>query len=138
MKFTLNITHRCNLECRYCYSGRKFPTDMTLDIGKKSIDFAFDIAPPDAPIEFSFFGGEPLLCFNFISQLTEIINKKADHLKRQVSLNMTTNATLLDESVLSWIQQNRVDLCISIDGPEGIHNVNRRYPNGHGSFSKNG
>jgi uncharacterized protein len=109
---------------------------MTSDIGKKSIDFAFDVVSPDSPIEFSFFGGEPLLCFNLIRQLTDIINAKAGQQKRQVSLNMTTNATRLDDPVLSWIQENRVDLCISIDGPEEIHNANRPYPNGQGSYSK--
>jgi uncharacterized protein len=108
---------------------------MTSDIGKKSVDFAFDIAPPDSPIEFSFFGGEPLLCFNLIRQFTDIINAKAGQLKRQVRLNMTTNATLLDDPVLSWIKENRVDLCISIDGPEEIHNANRLYPNGQGSYT---
>lgn len=135
MKITLNITHRCNLNCRYCYSGRKFQTDMSHRIGMKSIDFAFDLAKPDTPIEFSFFGGEPLLCFSFIQQLAERINAKASRLERQVSLNMTTNATLLDQAVLAWIDHNQVDICVSIDGPEKIHNANRRYADGRGSFS---
>ncbi len=73
---------------------------MSLEIAEKSIDFALGITPDNAPVEFSFFGDEPLL----------------------------------SKSVLDWIQQNQVDLCISMDGPETVHNANRRFQNGRGSF----
>lgn len=136
MKFTLNITHRCNLNCRYCYSGRKFQTDMPFEVAEKSVDFALATAPEDTPVEFSFFGGEPLLCFDLIQELTEAIHQKAVDSKQKVRLTLTTNGTLLSESVLEWIKENHVDLCISMDGPETIHNANRRFRNGQGSFPR--
>ncbi len=107
---------------------------MPLEVAEKSVDFALGIAPDNGPVEFSFFGGEPLLCFDFIQELTESIHKKAADSKRNVRLTMTTNGTLLNKSVLAWIQQNQVDLCISMDGPEAVHNANRRFRNGRGSF----
>jgi MoaA/NifB/PqqE/SkfB family radical SAM enzyme len=30
MKITLSLTHRCDLSCTYCYSGRAVKKDMSL------------------------------------------------------------------------------------------------------------
>ncbi len=134
MKFTMNITHRCNLKCAYCYAGSKFSKDMSPEIAEKSVDFALKTANIDDELEFSFFGGEPFLAFDFIKDLTSYIHRKARGRNAPVRLTITTNGTLLNEEMAAFLKENDIDLCISIDGPEHVHDLNRRYGNGEGSF----
>jgi sulfatase maturation enzyme AslB (radical SAM superfamily) len=61
MKVVLNLTHRCNLFCKYCYSGRKIIKDMSLTIARKIVDFAIDITPPEQKIGFSFTDHHPVV-----------------------------------------------------------------------------
>ena len=83
MKVTLSLTHNCNLSCRYCYSGRKFEKEMSFVTAQKIVDFAMNITPINQKIEFSFFGGEPLLCFDLIKQIIDYIRGKERELGRR-------------------------------------------------------
>jgi len=47
---------------------------------------------------------------------------------------MVTNGVLLDESKINFLIDNNVEICISLDGPKKIHNCNRVYNNGKGSY----
>ena len=134
MKITLSLTHNCNLTCRYCYAGKKFKKEMPLETAKKIIDFAMEITPPGEKITFGLFGGEPLLCFTRIKEIVEYIDLKRQTSTNPISINITTNGTLLDEPMLGYIKDTGIDLCVSIDGPAHIHNLNRRYKDGRGSY----
>ncbi len=127
MKFALSLTHRCNLQCKYCYGGVATPRDMTLDIARQCVDFAFTITPNEELLEFSFFGGEPLLCFERIKQVTEYIRVIQSKHQGAVRLSMTSNGTRLDTETVNFLSDNNIDLCISIDGPASVHNMNRRF-----------
>jgi uncharacterized protein len=107
---------------------------MDLETGHKIIDFAFEVAPQEEKINFCFFGGEPLLRLDLIKDFTTYIEKKNLESDRSISFNLTTNSLLLDEKVLKYLSSNKYRVCLSIDGPEHIHNLNRIYPNGSGSF----
>lgn len=135
MKVTLSLTHNCNLSCKYCYSGRSLKKDMSFSTAKKIVDFSMDITPPGQRIDFGFFGGEPLLCFDMIKKITNYIHEKERKTKKPVRLSITTNGTILTQSILNFLKEESVDFCISIDGPEHVHNLNRCYKNGKGSFS---
>jgi uncharacterized protein len=136
MKVTLSLTHRCNLVCRYCYSGRAFKKDMSIATAREIVDFAMDITPPGQRIEFGFFGGEPLLKFDLIKEVTNYIREKERETRGSVSLNITTNGTLLTPSILDFFREEKVNLCISIDGPAYVHDLNRCYHDGRGSFGE--
>ena len=135
MKVTLSLTHRCNLSCSYCYSGRKFNKDMSYNTARKIVDFAIDITPDGERIEFCFFGGEPLLCFDMMKKIVTYIRQRERESSKPVWLSVTSNGTLLTNAVLSYFKSKNIDLCVSIDGPEHIHNKNRHYLDGRGSFS---
>ena len=135
MKITLSLTHRCNLSCRYCYSGRAVKKDMLFTTAKRIVDFAMNITPPRQRIEVCFFGGEPLLRFDLIKQITTYIREQEKETS-PVYLSITTNGTLLTQSILDFFRKEHIDLCISIDGPKHVHDLNRCHKNGRGSFSK--
>lgn len=107
---------------------------MSLETAKKVVDFAMDKTPSGEKLTFGFFGGEPLLCFEKIKKIIEYINGKRQSSKNPLSFNITTNGTLLNEEILEYLKTEGIDLCVSIDGPEKIHNLNRCYADGRGSF----
>lgn len=134
MKCTLSLTHNCNLSCKYCYSGRQIKRDMSLATAQRIVDSVLDITPAGQATSFNFFGGEPLLRCDLLSDIAVCIREKEQNTGKPVSLTVTSNGTLLTESILSFFREQRIDLCISIDGPAHVHNLNRCYRDGRGSF----
>lgn len=136
MKVTLSLTHRCNLACRYCYAGQVSKRDMTLVTAQKMADFAAANALPGKTIDLCFFGGEPFLCFDLIRQITGYVRELESRTGKFFHLSVTTNGTLLTQPMLDFVRQEGISLCISIDGPRHVHDLNRRYRDGRGSHTE--
>ncbi len=138
MKFALSLSHNCNLACKYCYSGNSRKDDMSIDTARKIVNFAKEKTLPAQKIEFGFFGGEPLLRFDLICDIIGYIRRKFADIdtKGNLRISITTNGTLLDQAMLDFFRSEQIDLCISIDGGEAVHNLNRCYKNGKGSFGQ--
>ncbi len=132
MKYTLFLTHSCNLACDYCYVGKE-PTRMSLESAQKVIDFALTNTPPEENIDIGFFGGEPLLEFPLLTEITTAIESHPRHDAERVKLGLVTNGTLLTPEILAFVDQHHIALTISCDGPPDIHDRIRRYPNGEPS-----
>ena len=45
-----------------------------------------------------------------------------------------TELTLMDEQKLEWIRANDVKITTSLDGPEDVHDRNRRYDTGQATY----
>jgi uncharacterized protein len=133
MKLTLSLTHNCNLNCPYCYAGRKYKKDMSLETAKKIVDFGMAMATAGEPLEFGFFGGEPFLRFALIKEIVAYVRQHEQSAISPVDFHVTTNGTLITPDILSFLKDENIGLCISIDGPPHIHDRNRRYRNGRGS-----
>lgn len=126
---TLQITQACNLRCKYCtYSGNfnnRFHSakKMSLDTARKAIDFFIARSTDTEKLNFGFYGGEPLLEFEFIKKVIEYIETSCEG--KEVSYNLTTNATLLNKNIIEFFEEHNVNLMVSIDGPKEIHDHNR-------------
>lgn len=134
MKATLSLTHRCNLACNYCYAGSTTKPDMTLSTAKKCVDFTLSITPDGEELGLCLFGGEPLLRFDLVREITSYSYLKAAETNKTVRVSMTTNGTLVDEEVVAFAADQNLHLCFSIDGPPDVHNRKRFYHGGQGSF----
>lgn len=145
----LMVTHGCNLRCRYCYGaagpdGRadaphlygSRTAGMTFETAKRGIDLLFDTAPPRGDLSVVFFGGEPLLALPLIERIVPYIRRRERTSGRKVRLSLSTNGLLLTERTVRFLVANRISCQISIDGPPGIHDGNRRLPGGDGSYAK--
>jgi uncharacterized protein len=133
MKYTLCLTQRCNLQCAYCYVGKR-DARMPRDVAARVVDFAYRHTPPDEEIDFGFFGGEPLLEFELIRQVTEDLERHPSHDPRRVRINIATNGTILTEDILEFVRTHRCSLGISCDGPAEVHDAFRRFPGGRSSL----
>ena len=71
----LHIAHDCNLACRYCfaeegeYHGRR--ALMSLEVGKKALDFLVENSGNRVNLEVDFFGGEPLMNWDVVKELVK-------------------------------------------------------------------
>lgn len=132
-KFSLGLTHACNLGCRYCYSGRTTKPDMTPDTLGRALDFVWNLTKVGDSLEIGFFGGEPLLRPDLIRQTLTQVKERQTLAPRQVSYQLTTNGTLLNEAMLDLVETGDISVCVSLDGPPKIQDLNRPFRNGQGS-----
>jgi uncharacterized protein len=107
---------------------------MPLTTAQKIVDFSLAVTPLQAGIRINLFGGEPLICFGLLSHVVDYMREQEQNLGRRASIGVTTNGTLLTESMHDFVRIRNVDMCISVDGPQHIHDRNRVFSDGRGSF----
>lgn len=129
------FTEKCNLNCSYCFEKDKHTGAMTLD------DFRA-IIEGDNPVmtEFYPFGGEPFLDISLVTEFCDMIeNSKMDRGRKDAMLKSVrfqiTNGTLALQH-LDIIKKYGLILQISVDGPKDVHDRNRVYHDGRGSFDE--
>lgn len=122
----LCLTHRCNLNCIYCYQKFKDDSTMSLETAYCSMDYIFSHIPKNVDsTRISFIGGEPLLEFRTIKSTVEYVESKYDLSK--VEFLATTNGTVLTQEMKDWFFKRREKfyLCLSLDGNKETQNHNR-------------
>lgn len=139
-KVTLQVTQQCNFRCTYCiysedhnlqqrsHSNRK----MDFTVAKRAVDFLREHSIDSPGVNIGFYGGEPLLNFELVRQVIEY-SKKIFYGK-VLTYSLTTNGSLLEDDIVDFLKENDVSLMISLDGPKSIHDRNRRFGNGEGTY----
>lgn len=127
----LNLTDDCNLACRYCFV-EQHPHYMTLDIAKSAVDYLVDnlhkkkesgYIGHDTTATVTFFGGEPMLCYNRIIQ--PLVSYIEQTYPEEVSLSITTNGTLLSRERVQFLHDHKISPLLSIDGAPETQDYNR-------------
>jgi len=142
MGLTLEVTQDCNLRCKYCIyhpdhvAFREFgKKHMSLETAKKAMDFLKEHSKKrDDIIHISFYGGEPLLNFEVVQET--IAYAKEIFEEKIVQFALTTNVVLLTQEISDYFVENNVRLTLSIDGPKEMHDENRIFSDGKGSFEQ--
>jgi His-Xaa-Ser system radical SAM maturase HxsB len=124
------VTLRCEHTCRYCQVSRQ-PTaknefDMTEQTARQALELAFMSPSPHIKIEFQ--GGEPLLNFSLIRWITIEAKRMNKEHGKDLAFVIATNLALLDDEILDFCAAEDIYLSTSLDGPEDLHNGNRRRP----------
>jgi His-Xaa-Ser system radical SAM maturase HxsB len=124
----LVITLRCNETCVYCHASRAdmeaVHTDMSAEVAEKSIELALGSPSPFITIEFQ--GGEPLVNFKVVKHAIEYGQRRALEVGKSIEFTMVSNLALMDEEKLSFLLDHKVQICTSIDGPEHLHDKQRK------------
>ena len=128
------ITHKCNLNCAYCYETHKSDKQMPLELAKTLIEDEFDrVAHSEkfSDLLIDFIGGEPLLRFDMIKEVAEWVWSRTWPVGYMHFA--TTNGTLLDDKMKAWFETHRRQFCLSLslDGSPETQETNRR-----GSFAR--
>lgn len=134
----LNVAHDCNLKCTYCfaeegeYKGKR--SIMTFDVGKKAIDFVIEKSGPRKNIEIDLFGGEPLMAFDVVKKIVEYGKEVGKKHNKNIRFTLTTNATLLTDEIIDYLDENIGNIILSIDGRKEVNDRIRKRASGKGSY----
>lgn len=135
--FSLHITNRCNFMCRYCYND-SLParSDMPIETVKFIIrKLLLEIPLPGITVEFH--GGEPLLLFDEIIVPAVLFGESlSGALGKKIRFLMQTNGSLISRRAAGFIAEHDLGVGISCDGNESIHNRNRVFADGRGTYQK--
>ncbi len=136
----LNVVHDCNLRCKYCfadegeYKGCRKP--MSAEVGKKAIDYVLENSGSIKNIEVDLFGGEPLMVFDTIKEIVDYAKQRDKLYNKNIRFTMTTNATLLSEEIVDYIDKNMGNIILSIDGRKEVNDNVRIRVDGSGCYDR--
>jgi len=136
----LHVAHSCNLNCSYCFASQgKYHGEralMSLEVGKRALDFLIENSQDRHNLEVDFFGGEPLMNFDMIQELVKYAREREKETGKKFRFTLTTNGVLIDEKVIDFANREMSNVVLSLDGRKEIHDHYRKDLAGNGSWEK--
>lgn len=134
----LHIAHDCNLACRYCFAGEGeyhgHRALMSLEVGKKALDFLVANSGNRVNLEVDFFGGEPLMNWDVVKGIVEYGRSLEEPHNKKFRFTLTTNGVLLNDEIMEFANREMANIVLSIDGRKEIHDKMRPFRGGQGSY----
>lgn len=129
----LKMVGYCNLACTYCYDFNDvhYKDRLTIEDATAAIEQGLELA--DDGLQVLFHGGEPLLAFRAVQQLTAFAKERALELGRQVSFSIQTNGTRFTDEIVKFLLDEEFSVGLSIDGPPELNDKYRIDHRGRGS-----
>lgn len=134
----LHVAHTCNLNCSYCfasqgkYHGRR--AVMSLETGKRAIDFLIASSEGRRNLEVDFFGGEPLMNLDVVKGIVEYARSLEADAGKNFRFTLTTNGMLIDDDVIDFANREMSNVVLSLDGRREVHDRYRVDYQGKGSW----
>ena len=149
---TFQVTGDCTLRCSYCYEHHKSCGAMSLETGKRIVDYIIDLYKDSTGdfinkstqgVVLDFIGGEPLLEAELIEKITdywfEQCWKRKCPLWTRARVSFATNGQLWFSDAAQHLfhkYHEIMSVTVSIDGVQELHDTFRVDKNGVGSFEK--
>lgn len=124
------ISLRCEHTCHYCQVSRVTENKDLYDMSREHIDKGIDMMmkSPSSSVTMEFQGGEALLAFDNIVYAVERSQKLAEKANKSITYVICTNLALMNEDILHYCKENNILISSSLDGPNYVHNENRKRP----------
>lgn len=137
----LHLCHDCNLRCKYCFAetgdfGTGKRSFLDVETGKKAIDFLIETSGQRRNLDIDFFGGEPLMNWPVVVALTEYCETEGPKHNKDIRLTMTTNAMLLDDEKIAYLDAHMKNVVLSLDGRPEVNDKMRPKAGGQGSYEQ--
>ena len=136
----LHIAHTCNLNCSYCFASQgKYHGErglMSLEVGKRALDFLIENSKGRRNLEVDFFGGEPLMNFEVVKELVAYARKREVEAGKNFRFTLTTNGMLINDDVIDFANKEMSNVVLSLDGRKEVHDRFRVDYSGNGSWEK--
>ena len=136
----LHVAHTCNLNCSYCFASQgKYHGDravMSLEVGKRALDFLIEHSGSRTNLEVDFFGGEPLMNFDVVKELVAYAREREKECHKNFRFTLTTNGMLIDDDVIDFANRECSNVVLSLDGRKEIHDRFRVDHAGRGSWEQ--
>ncbi len=135
-----HVAHCCNLNCSYCFAsqGKYHGQDalMSLEVGKKAMDFLVEHSGTRRNLEVDFFGGEPLMNWDVVKELVRYGREIEGAAGKNFRFTLTTNGVLIDDDVIAFANAEMDNVVLSLDGRKEVHDHFRKDYLGNGSYDK--
>ena len=136
----LHVAHTCNLNCSYCFASQgKYHGEraiMSLEVGKRALDFLVENSGSRHNLEVDFFGGEPLMNFQMLKDLVAYAREIEKKHNKNFRFTLTTNGVLIDDDVIDFANREMSNVVLSLDGRKEVHDRYRVDYLGNGSWEK--
>ncbi len=134
----LHVAHTCNLNCGYCFASQgKYHGDralMSLEVGKRALDFLIENSGSRINLEVDFFGGEPLMNWDVVKELVAYAREQEKLHNKNFRFTLTTNGMLIDDDVIEFSNREMSNVVLSLDGRKEINDATRVDYAGRGSY----
>lgn len=135
---TVVLNLDCNLACPYCYEdnfrGKHYMSPATANLLVETI--IREQINQGRSVKLQFYGGEPLLSMAMIHEIAGPLHAAAQVGAGSFSFTLTTNGTLLTrQTVEELLPLGLSGAVLTLDGPAEIHDQQRPYVSGKGSFA---
>jgi uncharacterized protein len=137
LELTILPTEQCNFRCTYCYEDFKLGAmSRPLIDGVKT--FLTRRIESLEHLHVRWFGGEPLLAYGIIREVSEHVQALADRNEGlRYDASATTNGSRLTvERARALRAAGVVDYQVSIDGPKAYHDLTRLRLGGGGTYDQ--
>jgi uncharacterized protein len=127
----------CNLDCGYCFEdrfrGHKY---MSQETAALLVEYVIrEHMEQGRDVELNFYGGEPLLSVPLLREVALPIREAARVRGTRFSFSLTSNATLLTRPLVEeLLPLGLVRANLTLDGPREVHDRQRPFVSGKGSF----
>lgn len=129
------ISLRCEHTCHYCQVSRVIQDKERYDMSLFHIDEGIKLMmqSPNPNLTMEFQGGEALLAFDKIVYAVHKAKFEAEERNKNISFVICTNLALINDDILAFVKEHDILISTSLDGPQMIHNANRKRP-GNNSY----
>lgn len=127
----------CNLDCKYCYEGSmKGKRYMDIETAGMLVEFIEkNHIAAGKNVNIDFYGGEPLLSLKMVKYVAERVKAAAEKKGVNFTCTLVTNGTLLSGEIARELKSLGCSGAkITLDGPKNIHDSQRPFKSGKGSF----
>ena len=136
----LQPTTFCNLDCSYCYlPDRQLKHKFSLDLLEPIFHNLFSSPYLNKDFTIVWHAGEPLaMPPNFYKSACDIIDDIAQKLNKNqyhFEHSIQTNGTLINQDWCDFFKTHNVKIGVSVDGPDFIHDANRKTKTGLGTHA---
>lgn len=133
---SIMTTLNCNFKCSYCFEKRKNNV-LTKENQEGVIQFIKKNCRKFKKVHVDWYGGEPLLGKNVISEMSEDIIDICKKENLIYDASITTNGYLLNNLSDNEYEKYKIkSLQVTLDGDEEVHNSRRILMNGEGTFTR--
>ena len=128
-------TMACNMACEYCFEANK-RGKMKPRVAEALVGFVEKRAGGLSELQTTWYGGEPLLALDTITDLTEsFIDLSQEYGFTYNCAGIISNGYLLDQRATDQLCKLKVgEVQLTLDGPARVHNRKRPLKNGGNSY----
>ena len=99
---------------------------MSLEVGKRALDFLIENSGTRHNLEVDFFGGEPLMNWEVVKQIVAYARSVEKQHNKNFRFTLTTNGMLINDEVIEFANREMSNVVLSLDGRREVHDCNPR------------